>query len=307
MSVMLLFIDGVGLGDEASYNPWYTCPTPHLENMLSGMSLVKNAVGRHSSDVILLETDASMGVPGLPQSATGQATIFTGRNAPKAMGEHQRGLPFRRLRNWVEQDNIYLQFQENDLRATFSNAYTKKFYDLPTTRKGWISVSTAAIQSTGQPLRMLEELLAGQAVFHDLTRKTLIHSHAAVEEISPEMAASHLLRLAEGYDLVIHEFFLSDFAGHKQDQDLIGWVTHHYDRFIGELVRSKGKQDGIVLVSDHGNSEDFRIKTHTYNSVPTLLVGDIFSEWKSRKGWDLTQIAPLLLHSAQKYANQDMK
>lgn len=86
MSVFLLFIDGVGLGECEDWNPWYREPTPHLEKRLGGTSLTREAVGRHSKNCLLLSTDAKLGVEGLPQSATGQATIFTGRNAPKAMG-----------------------------------------------------------------------------------------------------------------------------------------------------------------------------------------------------------------------------
>jgi 2,3-bisphosphoglycerate-independent phosphoglycerate mutase len=57
----------------------------------------------------------------------------------------------------------------------------------------------------------------------------------------------------------------------------------------------KGPEDTIVLASDHGNSEDLRVKTHTVNPVPTLVIGDIdaFSEIDTG-AWDLTGIAPLL-------------
>ncbi|WP_169713726.1 hypothetical protein [Paludifilum halophilum] len=296
MSVILLFIDGVGLGEEASHNPWYACPTPHMEGILGGSSLVRRAVGRHSEEAVLLEADASLGVEGLPQSATGQAVIFTGRNAPLAMGKHQSGLPFRRLRNWVQKDNIYLQFQKRGWQATFANSYTREYFDLPTTRRGWISVSTAAIQSAGKELRMLDDLLAGQAVYHDLTRWSLSRMRPEVKEIPPEEAADHLLGLTSGHRLVVHEYFLSDWAGHRKNEEWIRWVTHHYDRFLGALVRNKRKRDVIVLVSDHGNSEDFRIKSHTMNPVPVLVIGKVSPEVVpvNEEERDLTGIVPLL-------------
>jgi hypothetical protein len=37
--------------------------------------------------------DASLCVPGLPQSATGQAALLTGLNAPELMGRHIEGFP----------------------------------------------------------------------------------------------------------------------------------------------------------------------------------------------------------------------
>lgn len=299
MSVIMLFIDGVGLGDEIPDNPWFTVPTPHLDRILDGHSLTKSAVGRPTESTLLIATDATLGVSGLPQSATGQATIFTGRNAPAAMGRHLSGLPFRRLREWVKRDNVYLQFERRGKKATFLNSYSEEYFNLPTTRRGWVSVSTAAIQSAREPLRMMEDLLSGRAVYHDLTRRTLVGRHPGISEIAPEEAAHHLLETAWDYDLAVHEFFLSDLAGHRQDTELISWVVTTYDRFLGELIRQRRKDDVVVLVSDHGNSEDFRVKTHTMNPVPTMIIGPPGRlDAIDTEGWDLTAIAPLLIQMA---------
>lgn len=301
IAVVLLFIDGVGLGDEASYNPWVTHPTPHLSHLLGGNSLCERAVGAYGTNVLLMKTDATLGVKGIPQSATGQAAIFTGRNAPAAMGCHMSGLPFRRLREWVEQDNIYRQFQRKGWRATFANSYTKEYFARPATRRGWVSVTTATIQSADEPLRDLSDLLAGRAVYHDLTRRTLKRYMPELEEILPEQAARDLWNIARDYHLVVHEFFLSDRAGHKQEPELVSWVIEIYDRFLGELVRLKEPHDTIVLVSDHGNSEDLRVQTHTTNPVPTLIIGDREAvEEKEKEKWDLTCIAPLLHRLVQR-------
>jgi len=300
MSVIMLFVDGVGLGDEASDNPWFALPTPHLDRLLGGRSLTRRAVGRPAESTLLLATDAKLGVAGLPQSATGQATIFTSRNAPAAMGRHLSGLPFRRLREWVQRDNVYLQFEGWGRRATFLNAYSEEYFNLPTTRRGWVSVSTAAIQSAREPLRMMGDLRAGRAVYHDLTRRTLAERRPDIREISPEEAAHHALATAWDYDLAVHEFFLSDLAGHRLDTELMTWVVNTYDRFLGELIRQKREDDVVVLVSDHGNSEDFRVKTHTMNPVPTLIVGPSrLLDAIESDGWDLTAIAPLLIRMAE--------
>lgn len=301
IAVILLFIDGVGLGEEAAYNPWTTHDTPNIRRILSGMPLVREAVGKHGESVWLLETDAQLGVKGIPQSATGQATIFTGKNAPRFVGCHMSGLPFKRLREWVMEDNIYLQFQRKGFRATFANSYTPEYFERPATKRGWVSVSTAAITSSGQPVRLLPDLLQGRAVYHDITRKALKRHQPELDEITPEEAAKHLWTIAEEFDLVIHEFFLSDYAGHKQDAELMAWVIETYDRFLGELLRLKKERDTIVLVSDHGNSEDGRTRMHTQNPVPTLVVGDLDAvEETFRQPWDLTAIVPLLTRLAER-------
>jgi 2,3-bisphosphoglycerate-independent phosphoglycerate mutase len=295
ITVILLFIDGVGLGDDADYNPWATQPAPNIRSLLSGKPLTGEAMGKHGSHVWLLKTDASLGIDGLPQSATGQAAIFTGRNAPAAMGKHMSGYPFKRLREWVEADNIYLQFKRKGWKATFANSYTEEYLARPATQRGWVSVTTAAIRSLGEPLRYLEDLKAGLAVYHDLTRRTLKRFIPEIEEITPEQAARHMWGIAKDYDLVIHEFFLSDRAGHKHDPDLVSYVVETYDRFLGELVRLRPEHDTVVLVSDHGNSEDLRIPVHTDNPVPTLIIGDVGAvDAQKVPGWDLTCIVPLM-------------
>jgi 2,3-bisphosphoglycerate-independent phosphoglycerate mutase len=298
MSVLLLFIDGVGLGEKIDANPWHWEPTPHMNRLLAGKSLVADAVGRASSQVLLLAVDATLGVPGLPQSATGQASIFTGRNAPRAMGSHQSGLPLKRLREWVEKDNLYLRARQHGFSATFANSYTPEYYELPTTRRGWVSVSTCAIRSTKEPLRQLDDLLEGRAVYHDVTRRFLAERRKDVKEISPETAAAHLYSLSRQYDLVVHEFFISDLAGHRQDREEMAWVTACYDAFIGGVAARLQKQDLLLLVSDHGNSEDMRVRTHTSNPVPLLAVTpDIafLDEMEEQREWDLTAVTPWVL------------
>ncbi|WP_054951310.1 alkaline phosphatase family protein [Numidum massiliense] len=295
MAVLLLFIDGVGLGDRASYNPWYALPTPHVNRLLDGQSLTKEAVGSYADGVQLVATDTLLGVPGLPQSATGQATIFTGRNAPKFLQRHMSGLPFQRLRQFVREDNLYLQLERAGLRPTFANAYTEEYFARPATKRGWMSVSTVAIDSAAAPLRFTQHLLQNRALFHDLTRAYLRQLRPDIAEVTPEEAAEHALALVSDYDLVVHEYFLSDVAGHKQVPGMIENVVDTYDRFLGHIAKGKRREDTVILVSDHGNSEDFRRRTHTMNEVPTLIVGPVppLGE-EGRASWDLTRIVPLI-------------
>lgn len=300
MAVLLLFIDGVGLGDESQHNPWYSLPTPAIHALLGGKSLTRGAVGRHGREVQLLATDACLGVPGLPQSATGQATIFTGRNAPRFLGRHMSGWPFQRLRKFVRDDNLYLQLEREGFRPTFANSYTEEYFQRKAVKRGWMSVSTVAIDSAQAPMRFTEDLLKNRAVFHDLTRRHLQAYRDDIAEITPEEAGRHIICLLADYDVVVQEFFLSDVAGHKRVPGLIEWVVETYDRFLGSVVREKRDEDTVILVSDHGNSEDMRVKTHTMNPVPTLIIGDVppISE-EERMTWDLTHIAPLILRTVQ--------
>ena len=291
----MLFVDGVGLGDAAEHNPWFVLPTPSLDKLLGGKSLTKEAVGQHGAHVQLLATDARLGIEGLPQSATGQATIFTGRNAPKFLERHMSGLPFQRLRRFVYEDNLYLQLERKGFRPTFANCYTEEYFQRKATKRGWKSVSTVAIESAAAPVRMTQELLENRGVYHDLTRRHLQRYRPDLPEITPEQAAHHILGLLVDHDLVVQEFFMSDVAGHKQVPGLMEWVVDTYDRFLGCVVAEKRAEDTVILVSDHGNSEDVRVKTHTMNPVPTLIIGPAAPiREEELAGWDLTNIAPFI-------------
>jgi len=79
--VLLFFIDGIGVGSsDPERNPLATASFPTL-------ALTETSVPRARAGPPLVAhgIDAALGVPGLPQSATGQTAILTGVNAPAAM------------------------------------------------------------------------------------------------------------------------------------------------------------------------------------------------------------------------------
>ena len=91
MRIILFFIDGLGLAAADDKNPLAAAPMPCLRSLLGGQPLTLEAVGTNKEKATLLALNATLGVPGEPQSATGQTTLFTGINAPQAVGRHVRG------------------------------------------------------------------------------------------------------------------------------------------------------------------------------------------------------------------------
>jgi 2,3-bisphosphoglycerate-independent phosphoglycerate mutase len=84
MGVLLLFVDGLGLGrPDPETNPL-------VRARLGRLRLVHGAPASDPA-ATLVSTDACLGVPGLPQSATGQTSILAGLNAPAAVGRHING------------------------------------------------------------------------------------------------------------------------------------------------------------------------------------------------------------------------
>lgn len=277
MRLLFIFIDGVGLGLEQPDNPFYTTETSGIAAILGGRSLTASAAGFCGAQASLCSLDATMGVPGLPQSATGQAAIFTGLNAPEYMGSHLNGFPDQKLRKLLATRGLFRQLKSSRCKVIFANAYRPPFFDL--LRRGLpgnrYSCSTLITYYGGLPFLSLNDLVAGRALFMDITNDILQKMGFAVPLITPEEGAGRLLAISKNYDFTLFEYFLSDLAGHMADQSEAGKVIQILDRFIGTLAVKINFNDTILIIaSDHGNLESLTSRDHTLNKVPALLVGN---------------------------------
>ncbi|HMK39180.1 MAG TPA: metalloenzyme, partial [Bacteroidota bacterium] len=87
--VLMLFLDGVGIGvKDPHVNPLFAARMTALRALFGGElpSLGRRRISRGPATVLPL--DATLGVPGLPQSGTGQASLFTGINGAALAGKH---------------------------------------------------------------------------------------------------------------------------------------------------------------------------------------------------------------------------
>jgi len=275
--LIFIFVDGIGLGNNFKDNPFVFSKTPGISSLLEGMPLTKEAKGFVGSKASLYGVDATLGVPGLPQSATGQTALFTGTNAPRYLGNHLRGFPNSLLRKLIADYSMFKQLQQEGGRVAFINAYRPPFFDLlrhglPGNR---YSCSTLITFYGGLPFYGLGDLKAGKALYMDITNEILQRLGFEVSLISPEKGAEHLVQISRDFDFCLFEYFLSDLAGHLGDRSEASRVINILDRFIGTLTELIDPGEDMVLVcSDHGNLEDLRIRNHTLNEVPVLLVGN---------------------------------
>lgn len=280
MSVLMIFIDGVGLGDDdPTRNPLATTPMPVVNTLLGGGRLVSSGAGESgllyaSDDVRLLSVDAGLGVPGLPQSATGQTTLLSGVNASQALGRHLSGLPTVTLVDILRQHSLFKRLREAGLRATFANPFTDDYFAAVKAGRWRHSATTTAVLGAGLPVRMLDDLHARRAIFHDVTGEGLRKRGHDVPLISPEEAGRRLASLTTEHDFTLFEHFLTDFAGHAQDWDEARRLLTMLDAMLGAaLAELDLKRTTVLVISDHGNLEDLSVKTHTLNPVPGLLIG----------------------------------
>ncbi len=301
MSLIFVFIDGIGLGFEERSNPFYTSNTPFLDSLLEGRSLTREALGKKYAAVSLLGLDALLGVKGLPQSATGQTSLFTGVNAASAIGRHLRGFPNRALRDILARDGIFLRLGAGSFKSTFANAYRPGFFkDLEKGPLGNFSCSTLITLYGGLSFRSLNDLRDGQAVYMDITNTSLPEMGFQVPLISPREAGKRLVSISRNYDFTLYEHFITDIAGHSGDYRLATKTVELLDAFLGSVAENIDPENDLVLVcSDHGNLENMDSRTHTINPVPALVIGHKRHRLVSplaKKG-DITGVVPALLEA----------
>jgi 2,3-bisphosphoglycerate-independent phosphoglycerate mutase len=279
-SVLLLFVDGVGVGlRDAGTNPFARLPRTLLGRFHDECGDAGSGIGSGELPAgggllrggFWKPIDATLGVPGLPQSATGQATILTGVNVPREVGGHVAALPDRRVRRVIEDANIFGALLRAGRRPTFANAYTRAFFER---RRPHISATTRAVMAAGLPFRMIEDLEAGRAVYHDYTNRHFPAETTPLAPRSAAQAADILIGLAREHDFTLHEHFLTDLAGHRGSEDERERAAARIEELVLELARRAPAGEVLFLaVSDHGNLEDSTTRSHTMNPVPLLAWG----------------------------------
>lgn len=284
--VLLVFIDGVGVGPaDAARNPLVELPV--LGNLLPDGWSPPPGGGRPESlpevrraapvphGGLVRAVDASLDMPGLPQSATGQTTLFTGENAARALGHHLYGYPGPTLRELLLRHSVLKRTVEAGRTAAFLNAYRPLFFDLgDDIWKRPMSASSWNNRAAGLPFRTFDDLRTRRALYHDFTNAEAIEKGFDLPAWEPEEAGAVLAEAARHHDFVIYEYFLTDRVGHTGDLAAARALTRNLDRF---LAAAAGAIDPtgqtLVLTSDHGNVEDMGTKGHTCHPVPAMAWG----------------------------------
>ena len=273
MPVIFLFIDGVGLGEAGPDNPLTDESLKGFSFISGGKPLTKKAAEVHKKNHIFAPVDATLGVKGLPQSGTGQASLFSGENASKLIGKHFGPFPHSGTKPLLRERSLFKKAQAREKSCMFVNAYPDVFFQRAGKRKRW-TCTTLMTKSAGIRLNTLQDVKAGTAVTADLTQEAWQKKLMLdVPIITPEEAANRLIKQSVNYDLLLHEYYLTDKAGHSKQKAKAKKFLGHFDQFLWKLIRSKPESVTIVLCSDHGNIEDLSIKPHTLNKVPLFAYG----------------------------------
>ena len=276
--IIVLFLDGVGLGDaDPEANPFMHVAMPTIQALLDIPHVTRDMSGTVTDQAALLGLDARLGVPGLPQSATGQTTILTGHNAPAIIGEHYGPYPNQPLRELLVRDSIFQTLLDAGEPVAYANAYPNRFLDRVRRGKGRLSANTQAAYRANLKLRSGKELRQGRAISAFLSNDFWPEPEVQLPPITARQAGTQLANLAQEHTLTFFEFWYSDLVGHQRDRERSLQVLGMLDDFLSGILETIDRSNTLLLVvSDHGNFEDWTTTKHTYNPALTILIGAKF-------------------------------
>ena len=269
VAVFLFFVDGLGIEKaDTTINPCINDDFDFL-NIFNIQHPIARSLGGFARPV-----QATLGISGLPQSATGQTTLLSGINASGVLNKHLPGFPNEKLRTILKEHSLLKQIKELGFKPTFLNAYRPQFFNLKPQTQWRMSATTVATLAADIPFKTFEDLRQKRALYHDLTGESLIEKGFGVPILSEKQAANIVREQLNQYDFILYEYFMTDRAGHKQDHNLATQLLRQVDAFLKYVIESIDlNKHHVILTSDHGNIEDLSTRSHTRNPAMTLIWG----------------------------------
>jgi 2,3-bisphosphoglycerate-independent phosphoglycerate mutase len=304
--VIFIFIDGVGVGRADAGNPFYHAGSQYLPCWQGGMSLPDGTP--------LTAIDATLGIPGAPQSASGQTALFCGAAAGEIGNRHVNGYPDRHLRTVILEKNLLSRLAAQGVAARYVNAYPAhhelftskhvriepdgRFWfstEFPEKFKRMVSVTSCMLLACRQKPFGEADIRARRSLYQDFSNRQLIALGLDLPEFSPVQAATIIANAASRYEFILYEYFQTDIYAHRRSFSDCVDLIKELDMLLGSLIsRLDRKLDTLVLTSDHGNLEDYHQRGHSRNPVPFLAWGR-HGEFLRARISSLSDVAPALL------------
>ncbi len=294
----MIFLDGIGIGKkDYEYNPFFKYGFNTFTELFGEIPTLNNQYLKKDG-FYLTPVDATLGIEGLPQSGTGQTSIFCGMNAAEYVGKHFGPYPYSTLVPIIKQQNIFSEFLSMGRKPFFANAYPRVFFDYLRSGKSRLSVTSLSAKLSGLRLNRVSDVRRGTALTAEITNERWNKKLGyTLPVIRPETAAKRLIRTAMKHDFTLYEYFLTDHLGHGRYDEDINPTLLTLDKFLYTVLNEADKSEfTIIICSDHGNFEDLSIKTHTYNPSLFITAGKNAEEI-SAEVKNLTQIKEAILRS----------
>ena len=298
MHILMIFLDGIGLGDDnPEINPFAAAETPVLTALANGHRWLRDTGRQESERAIFVPTDANLGLPGRPQSASGQAAILTGLNVPEMIGEHYGPRPNQAIRQILAADNLFKQVVAAGKTAALLEAYPPMFHQSVNSGKRLRSSYQLALHEAGLPLFDETHIYSGDALAVDWVgqgwRSELGYSDSPI--YTPYEAGVRMVELSRRYDFSFFSHWVTDVVGHRGPLPEGVALLELFDGVMAGALDVWDDDEGLMLItSDHGNMEDLSHGKHTDAKVPSVIIGarkQAFAEGFER----LTDFAPRIL------------
>jgi hypothetical protein len=283
--VIFLFVDGCGIGAPGEGNPFHLAGCRFLPFWSGGPPLPDGTP--------LAAIDACLGIPGAPQSASGQTALFCGVGARELGDRHRHGYPDRALRRVILERNLLSRLAARGVRGRFLNAYPahEELFSaahvriepdgrlwfspaFPERFKRMVSVTSCMLLASGQKPFGAEAIRSGRALYQDYSNRQLREHGSTLPLFSPAQAAQVLRGASRRFDFVLYEYFQTDLYAHRRSLADCVALVRDLDTLVGALVATlDAGRDTLVLTSDHGNLEEHPARGHNRNPVPFLAWG----------------------------------
>ncbi len=293
----MIFIDGVGIGKEDyEYNPFFKYGFKSFSELFGDVPSLKNTLLKNKSR-FLFPADATLGVEGLPQSGTGQTSIFCGINAAELIGKHFGPYPYSTLIPVIKEKNIFKHFLKKKQKAFFANAYPKVFFDYINSGKQRLSVTSLSCRLSEMRLNKSVDVRTGNALTAEITNERWnLKLGYNLPVIKPETAARRLLKIASKNKFTLFEYFLTDHIGHGRYDGETESTMRTLDAFLFTILSEMDYENlSLIICSDHGNFEDLSVKTHTLNPALTITAGK-YSEQLFKSIKNIAEIKPAIIN-----------
>jgi 2,3-bisphosphoglycerate-independent phosphoglycerate mutase len=302
---LFLFLDGVGLGpNDPNSNPLALAEMPNISSLIQGKKLTLESLGSQGTPIeyqhaTLLGLDATLGVDGHPQSATGQATLLTGINISKELGYHFGPWPNTEIRNYLTKHSIFHTLKHRGYKSALLNAYPQSYFERIESGRRLPGAVAMSVLDAGIPLKTTSDLIDGQALSADFTGEGW-HNKLGTPNIpvlNLHDAGVRMAQLSLKYDFSFFEFWISDYAGHRADMEESCHLMETFDTMFGGLFEEWDEKCGLIFItSDHGNIENNNTRGHTTNLVPGLVIGNLEQRREFTLSlYDLADVSPAIL------------
>lgn len=273
--VVFVFLDGVGLGAREG-NPFLSARMPFLDGLLGGQRPAAECPCIRTEYAAAFPVDACLGVPGRPQSATGQAALTTGLNVPALLGKHYGPWPNDAVRDAVDRGSVFTDLKEAGLSVGSANAYPPRFFAEIESGRRLLSAIPYSLRAAGIPLGTLETYQRRQAISGNISGRDWPQrtGMSQLPVYSENEAGSIVGRMASRHALLFFEHWATDVFGHRCQFEKAAGHFGRLDSFLKGLTDAVDLTRTLILVgSDHGNVEDCLHGRHTENPALGIAWG----------------------------------